>query len=106
MPVLQKQVKKLTFGATSAGDMFKRIIDKIFGELLNVFGIIDGILVVGYDNAGRDHNNTFERVLLICREVNPKLNKDKCYSRCSSVQFFGEIISRHCMRLGPRKLKD
>ena len=39
---------------------------KIFKELPNVFGITDDILVVGYDNNGRDHDNTMQIVLLIC----------------------------------------
>ena len=45
------------------------------------------------------------RVLVICREVNLKLNKDKCYFRCSPVPFFSEVISRHGVKPDPRKQK-
>ena len=50
--------KRLPFGAALAGNMFQRKIDKIFKELRNVFGIADDILVVGYDNDGKDHDET------------------------------------------------
>ena len=39
------------------------------------------------------------------RKVNLKLNKDKCHSRCMSVPFFGEIISRKAVKSDPQKLK-
>ena len=48
--------KVLPFGAASTGDMFQCRIDKIFKNLLNVFGIADDILVVGYDTDGNDHD--------------------------------------------------
>ena len=38
-PVWQIWIKQLLFGAATAGDMFQRIIDEIFKELLIVFGI-------------------------------------------------------------------
>ena len=34
-----------------------------------------------------------------------KLNKDKCHFRCTSVPFFGEIISRHGVKPDLQKLK-
>ena len=33
-------------------------IDEIFKDLPNVFGIADDILIVGYDNDGKDHGDT------------------------------------------------
>ena len=37
-------------------------------------------LVIGFDDNGRDHDNMLLRVLLICKELNLKLNKDKVMS--------------------------
>ena len=68
--------------------MFQRKLDEIFRELSNVFGIADDILVVGYGDDGRDHDNLLRRVLQICRKVLLKLNKDKCYFGCSPVPFW------------------
>ena len=55
---------------------------------------------------GKDHDDTLYRVLQICRQVNLKLNKDKCHFRCMQVLFFGKIISRHGLKCNPRKLKE
>ena len=61
----------------------------------NVFGIADDILVIGYADDGRDCDETVYKVLQRCREVNLNLNKDKCHFRCTSIPFFGEVISRN-----------
>ena len=58
--------KRLPFGAAQAGDMFQRKIDETFKELSNIFGITDDILVVGYEDDGKDHDQTLQRVLQIC----------------------------------------
>ena len=67
----------LPFGAAPADDMFQRKIDEIFIDMPNVFGITDDILVAGYGADDRDHDETVQRILQRCRQVNLKLNKDK-----------------------------
>ena len=42
-------------------------IDKLFKDLPNVFGTADDILVVGYDDDGKDHDEIIQKVLQICR---------------------------------------
>ena len=97
--------KCLPFGAASAGDMFQRKIDGIFNDMPNVFSITDDNLVVGYEDDGRDHDETVQTVLQRCRKVNLKLNKDKCHFRCTSVLFFGEEISSNRVQPDPQKTK-
>ena len=92
---LDEICKRLPFGAAPAGNMFQQKIDEIFKKLPNVFGIADDILVVGYDSDSKDHDKMLWQVLQICRNVNLKLNKDKCHFRCTSVPFFGEMNSWH-----------
>ena len=53
----------------------------------NVFGIAGYILVVGYEDNGRDCDKMVQKVLQRWREVNLKLNKDKYHFRCTSVPF-------------------
>ena len=72
--------------------MFQQKIDEIFHDMPNIFGIADEILVVGYDDDGRDHDEMVQMVLQRCREVNLQLNKDKCCFRCTSILFFVEVI--------------
>ena len=73
--------------------MFQRKIDEILKDMPNVFGIVDDILVAGYEADGKDHDETVWRVLQRCRQVNLKVNRDKCHFRCTSVPFIGEVIS-------------
>ena len=93
--------KRLLFGATTAGDVFQRKKDEIFQDLPNVLGITDDILVVGYETDGKDHDETLQKVLKTCRQVNLKLNKDKCHFKCTLVPYFGEIMSRHGVKPDP-----
>ena len=59
-----------------------------------MFGIVDDILLVGYDGNGTGYENILYRVLQIYSKEKLKLNNSKCHSRCSTVPFFSEIISR------------
>ena len=58
--------------------MFQYKINKIFNDMPNIFGIADDILVIGYDEDGKDHDEAVYNVLRQCKEVNLKLNKDNC----------------------------
>ena len=60
--------------------MFQRKIDELFLGLPNVFGIADDILIEGFDEMGRAHDATLNKVLRICRWANLKLNKASAYS--------------------------
>ena len=59
--------------------MFQWKIKEIFKDLLNVFGIADDILGVGYGSDDKDHDKMISKVLQIYRQVNLKLNKDNCF---------------------------
>ena len=59
----------------------------VFKEITKIFGVADDILIVGYDADDTDHDRTLYKVLQIHRTENLKLNKDKCYLRCTSVPF-------------------
>ena len=65
--------------------MFQQKINEIFKNLLNVFGIADDILVVGYDSDVKDHDEILCQVLQVCRHVHLKPNKDKCHFRYYSL---------------------
>ena len=85
--------------------MFQRKIDEIFKDMPNVFCIADDILVAGYEADDRDHDKTVQRVLQRGRQVNLKLNKDKCHFRCTSVPFFEEIILQNGVQPDLQEIK-
>ena len=87
------------------GNMLQHKIDEIFSDIPNMFGITDNILVTGYDKDGVDHDTVVHKVLQWCAKVNLKLNKEKCHFRCTSILFFGEVISREGVQPDPHKVK-
>ena len=98
LPIWQIQIQ------LPAGNMLQHKIDEIFNDIPNVFGIVDDILVIGYDKDRIDHDKTVYKVLRWCQDVNLKLNKDKCHFRCMSIPFFSEIVSRDGVQLDPQKI--
>ena len=50
--------KRLLFGEAPTGNMFQQKIDEIFKYLPNICGIMDDILVAGYDGDGKDCDET------------------------------------------------
>ena len=69
MPVWQIQMQTTDiWSGPGWWHVSKKKIDEILKDLPNVFGTADDILVVGYDAYGRDHDNTLQRLLLICRK--------------------------------------
>ena len=99
------QDKHLPFRAVPVGDMFQNKMDKIFNDIPNVFCIADDILVIEYDEDRKDHDKTVYNVLRQCKEINIKLNKDKCHFRCMSIPFFGEVVLREGIQPDPQKIK-
>ena len=97
--------KHLPFGAVQAWDIFQYKIDKIFNDVLNVFGIADDILVIGHDKDGTDHDEAVYKVLKWCQDVNLKLNKEKCHFRCTSIPYFGGVVSSQDIQPDPQKVR-
>ena len=93
-PFGRYRYKQLPFGAVLVGNMFQSKIDDIFSDT-------DDILAICYDNKCTDHNVTVHKVLQRYKEVNLKLNKDKCNFKCTSIPFFGEVISRRGVQPDP-----
>ena len=63
--------------------MLQKKIDELFSGMPNVFGIANDILIAGIDKQGKDHDETSDKVLQVCRQAHLKLNKDKC-SKCKN----------------------
>ena len=78
-------------------------IDEIFNDMSNVFGITDDILVIGYIENGTYYDAAVHKVLWRSKEVNLKLNNKKYHCRCTSIPFFGEVISRTGVQPDPQK---
>ena len=104
-PFGRYRYKQLPFRTMPASDTFQHKIDEIFSDMPNILGIADDILVIGYNDNGTDHDTAVCKVLWRFKEVNLKLNKEKCHFRCTSIPFFGEVISRRGVQPYPQKIK-
>ena len=96
---------RLLLGVALAGDMFQKKIGELFNDILNVFGIADGILIAGFDVDGRNYGVRLQQVLWRCMQTNLKLNKEKCLFRYTCTPIFCKVISRHRMSPDPAKVK-
>ena len=104
-PFGRYQYKCLLFGAVPVGNMLQCKIDKIFNDMPNVFGIADNILVIVDEKDGADHDEAVYNVLRQYQDVNLKLNKNKCYFRCTSIPFFGKVVSREGVQPDLQKVR-
>ena len=61
--------------------------------------------ITGFNYHGKDHYETLDKVIWICRQADLNLNKDKCLFRCTSIPFFGKLIWWQGRSLDPRKVQ-
>ena len=88
-----------------ARDMFQRKIDELFQGLPTMFGIVDDILIAGFDDMDTEHNAKLNKVLRICRQGNVKLTKDCCLFWCISIPFFWEVTAHSGVSPDPRNIQ-
>ena len=84
-------------------DMFQKKIHELFNGMSDVFVISGDILFICFNKQGKDHDETLDKELGVCRQANLRLNKDKGLFRYTSIPFFGEIISWQGIILDCRK---
>jgi len=83
--------KRLPFGLTSSAEIFhKTMVDKLQG-LDGIEIYIDDILVHAETKA--EHDIRLKNLLVRCKEINLKLNKEKSQICQSSVKFLGHVVT-------------
>ena len=83
--------------------MFQMKIDKLFQGLPNVFDIANDILIAGFDDLGRDHDEAVGEALEIFRKSSLKLNKEKHQMYLYSIP--GRSLITGWLKSRPQKLK-
>ena len=78
------------------------MIDNTFGEIPNVTGIADDLVI--YGKMLEEHNKALDAVMLKCQEKNVKLNPDKCIVSCTQIPFFGMLIGAQGTKPDPKKI--
>ena len=77
--------QRLPFGITSAPEIFTRKINEVLDGLEGTFAYMDDVLVYGNDR--EEHDKRLESVMKRLREVDLKLNKEKCVFAQSKLKF-------------------
>ena len=98
------KIHKIAIQSSTRRRQVSQKIGYLFVNIPNIFGIADDILIADFDGKHKDHDYTFDKVLQICRQASMKLNKDKCLFRCTSIPFFGEVVSCKGVSPDPRKI--
>jgi transposase InsO family protein len=78
------------------------MIDNSFGDIPNVTGIADDLVIFG--KTIEEHNAALTAVMKRCREKNVKLNPDKCIVSCTQIPFFGQLIGAQGSKPDPKKI--
>ena len=48
--------------------MFRKKINELFSGMPNIFSIADDILIAGFAESGKDHDETLEKVFWVCMQ--------------------------------------
>ncbi|XP_045779560.1 uncharacterized protein LOC123877097 [Maniola jurtina] len=94
---------RLPYGINAASEIFHRVMTEIFADLEGVLVFVDDILV--YGETEEIHNKRLYKVMQRAREVNLKLNKDKCKFSVKEVCFLGYVFSKEGAKVDQEKVK-
>lgn len=92
---------RLPYGIQSAPEVYHKTIHMIFEHIPGVDTMMDDIIVWG--STRQEHDERLRQVLDKTREVNLKLNKDKCEFAVKSLTFVGDVVSEEGVKPDPRK---
>ncbi|GFS23840.1 Pol polyprotein [Elysia marginata] len=95
--------KRLPFGLANAPAHFSRLMQKVMSDHLFQILIVylDDLLV--FSPSFEEHISRLQKVFDRLREVNLKLNPDKCFLGRPSVSFLGHILTRDGLKTDPGK---
>ncbi|XP_054590187.2 retrovirus-related Pol polyprotein from transposon 412 [Nothobranchius furzeri] len=92
---------RLPYGILSAPEVYHKTIHMIFEHIPGVETMMDDIIVWG--TTREEHDQRLRQVLDKTREVNLKLNKDKCEFGVKKLTFVGDVVSENGVKPDPKK---
>lgn len=82
---------RLPYGITSASEVFHKKMYEHFDDIEGVCLFVDDILIFGKTRF--EHDSRLIKVLNRCREINLKLNKNKCKIGLTEIKYLGHKIT-------------
>ena len=96
---------KLPFGLNCSGDYFQLKLDMLYRDMKLQTGIADDMIIMGYQDDGKDHDEAVVKCLKIARDANLRFGPDKCIFRCTQLPFFGQLCNRVGQHPDPEKVQ-
>ena len=93
----------LAMGLSNAGDLFESALQDLLSGLPGIKNIVDDILVFG--SMQEEHDANVFRFLDRCLKIDLHHNPDKVRINCSSVPFFGMVLTASGIKLDPRNME-
>ena len=97
-----KRFKRLSFGISSASEVFQNTIRQTIEGIPNVLNISDDILVHGRNLS--EHNAALDALLSRLSDKGLTLNANKCEFQKTKIQFFGLVFSADGVSPDERKV--
>uniref|UniRef100_A0AAQ4Q6X4 Gypsy retrotransposon integrase-like protein 1 n=1 Tax=Gasterosteus aculeatus aculeatus TaxID=481459 RepID=A0AAQ4Q6X4_GASAC len=97
-----RRYKRLSFGISSAAEVFQNAICQTLQGLSGVKNLSDDIIVYGASQT--DHDNNLRALFQRLRESGLTLNREKCEFNKSRLEFFGFIFSAGGVSADPKKV--
>ena len=91
------------FGINAASEIFQNAVEEILTGLPGCKNISDDIIVFG--RTQQEHDENLRGVLERLKQLDFRLNKDKCSFSKSEVKFYGHIFSQNGVKAEPDKIK-
>ena len=92
-------------GTLLSSDVYQYKVDAHLNQIKNCMAIAVDIIMYGYREDGKDHDETVTEVLDKSKAVGMCFNPSKCQFRKTQVIFLGLILSRHCVSPDPAKIE-
>ena len=93
----------MPFGLVNSGQIFTRLVRKLFHGVSNVMYYVDDILI--YTENWEDHMNTLSRVLMILENANLSIRPSKCFLGYRNLEFLGHNVGEGALTTSPVLLK-
>lgn len=87
---------RMPFGISSASEVFHKRFFECFDDIQGVELFVDDLLI--YAPSKLEHDERLRQVLERCKQINVKLNKDKCKIGLTEIKYLGHIITQNGIR--------
>ena len=98
-----RRYKRLSFGISSAAEIFQNVIRELLSDIKGATNIADDILIFAETQA--EHDRILRTVLERLQSRNLTLNIDKCRFNKSNLNYFGYIFSEKGVSPDPKKVQ-